>query len=184
MPSKVVEYRPIARGFKALGENQELLAAILLKGIENLKGWKTWVSAGTLLGLYRGGKFIPSDTDIDVGVSSEFSFVPDDIIDLMKPWRLHRQLTYNGEVQQLAFPTPEDVVFDVYFYYTKGSFLVTHNDCCVLDKPAWLFNPLVPWHSPVGIIPAPNNLEAYCEMRYGPKWRIPASKKGIYGNDF
>ena len=180
---KVVEYRPIARGFKALGEGPHL-AEILRAGLTSLKDLPLWVSSGTLLGLYRDGRFIPSDTDIDVGVRVESDIYPEDIISALSPMKLHRQLTWNGRVQQLAFIAEPDTVFDVYFYYPEGDRLTNHNTCCVLDKPADLFLPIIQWTSPVGVIPAPNNLEVYCKMRYGPTWKTPSCKKGIYGNDF
>jgi hypothetical protein len=40
------------------------------------------------------------------------------------------------------------------------------------------------WHSPIGDIPAPTDRDAYCKMRYGPNWRTPSNKKGIYNGQF
>jgi len=185
---RVIEYRPLVFTLDALGDDQAAHTKVLMRGLEaalplNLP---MWVSSGTLLGLYRDGKFIPSDTDIDIGIRVDREVDRDQVIELMKPWRLCRQLTCGEEskVQQLSFMTEEDTIFDIYFYYPEGEFLINHNTCCILKKPAHLFNPLVGWHSPAGPVPAPNNLEGYCEMRYGKDLRTPACKKGIYGNDF
>jgi hypothetical protein len=156
------------------------LSAILHKGLDNLGCLYKWVSSGTILGLHRDGDFIESDSDIDVGVLGGLDKAG--TVAAMEPWELIREVIFDGQVQQLIFRTEENVLFDVTCWYMDGEMLVTHAAHKLIMKPARLVIPFRWWKgSPAGDIPAPNDLDAYCEMRYGANWRTPTPSKGIYG---
>lgn len=162
-------------------------SSTLFAGLRALEGCPPhWVSCGTLLGLHRDGRFIPTDTDIDIGmrVSKGFNFD----VEMPKRFRPLRTLTVDGVgPMQMAFKDSEqnDCIFDIYFYYTdigKEGELTNINSCTpTLCKPDFKVGI---WHSPIGDIPAPLDRDAYCEMRYGPNWRTPSNKKGIYNGQF
>jgi len=155
-----------------------------------------WISCGTLLGLHRDGALIPNDTDLDIGILTltDNTFGPyGERIAAQFPdhFRTFRALTLDTKnVMQLAFKdeSQDNVVFDLYFYYTdlgeSDEIVNVNNRTPVLRKPALMFKELEMWDSPIGPVPCPIDRDAYCEMRYGPNWRTPSNKKGIYNGQF
>ena len=191
---EIKEYEPInMKPLSGVKNPWETLSTGLrvLKGM----GLKHWISCGTLLGLYRDGKLIDSDTDLDVGVLTSITnnFGPrgEEIAALFPDnFRVLRTLSFDGNVMQLAFKDnrQNDVIFDIYFYYEDGhpglgryGHLININSRTpILYKPAGLFEKIRTWDSPLGPVPVPDDIEAYLEMRYGVDWETPSSSKGIY----
>jgi hypothetical protein len=197
--AEIVEYEPVVQ--KPLSDVANPKDT-LMTGLEvlNKLGLKHWVSAGTLLGLHRDGGFIADDTDIDIGVHSttnnDFGPCGEAIARAFpKRFRLLRTISFFGRVMQLAFVDSEqdDVIFDLYFYYERfpvkgvdvATELVNVNSATpILKKPKALVEDIEMWESPIGVVPAPKDRDAYCEWRYGAEWRTPAQKKGVYNGDF
>lgn len=163
------------------------LEEVLHIGLNRLGGLKRWVSSGTLLSLHRDGQFKPTDNDIDVGVLN-VGIDRNNIFDRMFPWAPYREVNHDGVLQQFAFVAERGILFDICFYYPQsdagGDHLMHNTRNRRLVKPARLFSPLQVWDSPVGKIPAPNDLDAYCAMRYGDGWRTPSEGKGIYDDRY
>jgi hypothetical protein len=170
----------------------------LMIGLAILKrlGLYHWISCGTILGLHRDGALIPDDTDLDIGIltSTGNPFGPhgeriaEQFPDHLRTFRI---LTFDKKnVMQLAFKdeSQNNVIFDLYFYYTdlgeSDEFVNINKRTPVLRKPASMFGKLEMWDSPIGPVPCPIDRDAYCEMRYGPNWRTPSNKKGIYNGQF
>jgi hypothetical protein len=163
---------------REIGKGDQL-AEILHIGINRLGGLTRWVSSGTLLSLHRDGRFKSKDNDIDVGVLYDGTH-RDLIESRMFPWAPYREVNHEGQLQQFAFVSSEGILFDINFYHRVGGELLTYTTNRVIRKPAALFEPVTMWKSPVGIVPAPNDLDAYCAMRYGKHWKTPSDGKGIY----
>jgi len=186
MQLKVKEHEPVT--MTPLSEIPNP-ADTLFTGLRALEGFPPhWISCGTLLGLHRDGTFIPDDTDIDIGMKVYKGIK----LDLEMPARFRplRTLTVDGiGPMQLAFKDSEqnDCIFDIYFYYVdlKKDVLININTRTpILNKPASVFDMIEMWDSPIGPLPCPIDRDAYCKMRYGPNWRTPSNKKGIYNGQF
>ena len=147
---------------------------VLLEGVEVLDFLciPYWLSAGTMLGIYRDGKPIDEDTDVDVGI-----FGGDIDYDRLEK-RLNdsgftevRKTTWDSDTQQWAF-AKHDVIFDIYFYYEDHGVLINHADWGLMRKPISLVKPFhtIDYKGKEYNCPDPIN---YCEWRYGKDWQIP-----------
>ena len=175
--------RPVIKRFgkekpKKLGECNA--HKVLYCGVSALrKVTPCWLSAGTLLGIYRDGELMPDDHDIDVGAICFPDYREADIIKSMttEGFSLWRRMTYNGRPMQLVFlHDDERCLFDIYFFERQGYEIVNYNYLGVLRKPIDLFEPLGVYEK-FGrtAYPVPNDIERYLEIRYGKDWR---QKKG------
>ena len=95
-------------------------------------GIRHWVSAGTLLGIYRDGKFLEDDTDIDFGIIGE------DIIDIQDviPWEFERSnfdQIITDRTWQSFFTSPRNVAIDLKWFWEDGANLISKN-----NKGAWV----------------------------------------------
>jgi fukutin len=157
----------------------------LIKGCQLLEEleFKYWLSSGTLLGFYREGDFIPTDTDIDVGVHLTYNAeIAEKVKAKFADFTLIRTIDHDNKPMQLAYLDNNGAIFDIYFYYEEGDKLVNHNEEGVMEKPLNIFE-LAPYETKYGTFPAPKDIEAYLVMRYG-DWQTPSNKKGLYTNDF
>ena len=96
---------------------------ILNRGIKILEsmGLKYWISAGTALGLYRDGDFIPHDTDIDVEILLD---KPLNIAKLQQLFEADGFKTFLkcrklDKFMQVAFMSDTKIIFDIYIYYDE-----------------------------------------------------------------
>lgn len=153
---------------------------VLKAGIENIKGFDYWVSAGTVLGFYRDKDFIKGDTDIDVEMLND-GISKQDIIKAMKGFELIREIEHEGKPQQLAF-IKNEVIFDIYFYKVVGDNIVNENEHGTMKVPYKFVKDLKQIKTKYGSFPAPSPIEEYLEYRYGKDWKTPSNKKGIYLN--
>ena len=152
---------------------------VLREGYDSLK-MKTWVSAGTALGLYRDKGFIKGDTDIDVEVEG-YDGIDLDIIDQID-FTLIRTAFYNGKPMQMAFQHKE-VVFDIYIFWRDEDNLYNNSECGEMILPSKFVDNQEIINTKYGDYSIPAPTEEYLEYRYG-DWKTPSSKKGLYGNDF
>jgi hypothetical protein len=152
---------------------------------------KYWISSGTALGFYRDGDFILNDKDIDIGIQEDFhSQHLDELIynldDLfLNEFQLIRTQTVDGRPMQRAY-IKDDVVFDLYFYYTglRDGYLININENGTMDKPSYLFYPLKDYQTKYGIFKFPGDIEKYLLVRYGQNWRTPSNKKGLFTKEW
>jgi len=142
-----------------------------------LKDW--WISAGTAIGLYRDGDFIPTDTDIDIGVRTDKTKQP-----ILLPLRLIRTVTFtdhedNERYAQTAYYDDEnDCIFDVFYYHddiNEGE-LVSWGESGIIRKPAFGIKELP---TKYGMLPFMHPIEEYLEDRYG-DWKTPSNGKYKY----
>jgi phosphorylcholine metabolism protein LicD len=160
---------------EALGHKPDLDKTLLdaLAGIPDY-----WISAGTALGLYRDGDFIPSDTDIDIEMWA------DDEYKLPERFSLYVKQDRDGKPGQRAYiDTKNNVIFDIYFYEKKGDKAVStlYNR---LNFPAEWFENKKKIKTKYGELYFPHPIEDYLKYRYGETWKTPANKKGLYNGQF
>ena len=166
----------------------EVVSNVLYSGatLLELSKLRFWCSAGTALGLYRDGKPIEHDTDIDfeVGLNWEANN-SQAIIDLMRSFldngfATHRIMEYEGKTMQLAF-IKDNVVFDIYFMYSGVELhrLVNFNEHGIYDIPFQFIVELTEHED----LPFPSPIEEYLEYRYGSDWKTPKGSKGDWSED-
>ena len=164
---------------------QECCCALEKEGVKYCLGW------GTALGIYREGRYIPHDTDIDIEVIDCSD--PEKISGIMSSigMTLGRCVTYKksifGErvVQQLAYYSENQVIFDMLFWNTKEGELIynySERDYRIKMKGSFLKNTRYVKFCGKEY-PIPGDIEGYLEWLYGQDWRIPESDKGDWKKD-
>lgn len=141
-------------------------------------GLTWWVSAGTALGLYRDGGFVPGDTDLDIACLG-YEGIENDLRAAYAEagFKVYGVFDVDGKQMQLALDR-DGVIFDIYFhwpynedsYYSQGCNGKTIMPRAMYDKRAFLVTPF-------GELPFPGDIEGYLEARYGDDWRIPQDGK-------
>jgi len=122
---------------------------------------KHCIGCWTFLWLYRDWKFIDNDLDIDINVildwNWDYMWEESYIKEIFKDWTLIRTMHHEWRVQQLAYMSPEEVIFDMTMYYTgiKEWKVVSYSVCWTVEEDEYLFD---------YIIPTPS--EEYLEKRY------------------
>ncbi len=146
------------------------------KVLENL-GLKYWISQGTLLGFYRDKNFIEGDSDIDIeilDVIDESKF--QDIVENL-PFDIIRSASLYDKYMQLAFIDPtNNVIFDLWFLYSKDDVILNYTDDGKLHYPKEYFENLSTIDFKDKHYPSPSDSEWYCKFRYGDDWNIPQYK--------
>jgi len=149
-------------------------------------GVNYWISSGNLLGIYRDGKLIDHDTDIDVNVSADWNtlkannFSKQILLGLTNnDFRLIRTIIYKNHFFQLAFiDNKTDVIFDVCFFYKKikGGFAVHLCEQGYILKPTKFINKTKIFNYKGYDYPIPNHLKEFLTWKYG-DWEKPRLKK-------
>lgn len=125
-----------------------------------------WIWCWTFLWLYRDWIVIPRDLDIDISATLDWNDYKEweqKLLKAFEDWRLIRTIHYKWRVFQIAYMSPDWVIFDITFYYTwiMEWKLVSYSDVWTVIERAELFK----WN-----VPSP--AEEYLEERYG-NWRTP-----------
>jgi len=137
-----------------------------------------WVSAGTLLGLYREGDFIKGDTDIDLALEGKKD-TEEMLLELFKDYTRIRTVHYNKKVQQLAF-IKDGVILDIFVHWPEGENLVNYSSYGKTVMRADILRNSRFVYTKYGIIRFPNPEEEYLEIRYGADWRTPKDEKPVF----
>lgn len=141
-----------------------------------------WISAGTAIGLYRDGDFIPSDTDIDIGVRSQYG---QKHIEL-DGFRLIRTMDWKNRPIQTAYIDDNGCIFDIYYYYddlindrlvTVSEYGYVHERKGFIVKPNFGIKEI---QTKYGMLPFLDPIEDYLVDRFGEDWKTPKSSKGKY----
>jgi len=162
-------------GKNGLGVMQHGLKQLSKKGVHH------WISSGTLIGLYRDKKLISHDTDIDVNVLMDKDNHTEIELEDFEPMR---SMYYDGLVMQSAF-MKDDVIFDIYYFYTgfKQGVAVNVNEYGIIEKPLRFVEKLGEYTLHHQTYPVPQNVEEFLEWRFGSDWRIPKTSKESWEKD-
>ena len=163
-----------------LGENANVmdvfaLAASLLKD-------RMWVGAGTLLGIHRGDRIIPWDTDIDfMCVAHPETFGG---WKLPAPFELIRTIDWGDFAMQRAY-IKDDVIVDLAFFWTGFKDGLAHHvhDCGRIRMDPALAEPAVHFTWKGIDLMAPPDPAKWLAWWYGPQWREPRGSKGASFRD-
>lgn len=133
---------------------------------------------GTLLGIYRDGRLLKRDMDIDVGVQIASSSDIDDIRTVLKSYNFIHKFVFSTDVHGLIQDTftYQGITVDISYYRQEESldyiYMIYNADdvlkmLCHHVKGVKLF--------PFGdiMINVPENTDLYLADRYGKDWRIP-----------
>ena len=147
-------------------------------GILDDLGAHWWLSSGTALGIYRDGRLIPHDNDLDVGVLD----APELRGRIVAALRRAGADVFVDQPCQVASRL-RDVVFDVRIFYRVEDQLVTDTEFGQMRKPARLVADLVTVEFDGRSYPLPNPPDEYMAVRYGPDWRTPKTSKGLWTHE-
>ncbi len=132
------------------------------------QGIKHWLSSGTLLGIYRDGKFIDGDTDIDIGIMS-------DKVPIIDGYELKIMKIF-GEVMQTVYRSPRNIAIDLMWFYEKGDNIINKNNGGTWVKPKEGFKDLTNIEFKGYRYPCPEP-EWYLPKRFK-DWKTPMAKEG------
>ena len=170
-----------------MGKNVE---KTLLHGtsILNKLDIKWWLSAGTILGIYRDGDFIPHDTDIDIGVEGDHYNNKEKLNKLVSAFEdegftMVRTTYYKKHPIQIAFIDKQNIIFDIFFYYPVFDKMIAPCRVGSIVKPSSLFSTLGEIKFKGHTYYTPNNIEEYLIVRYGKNWNIPKTSKDPWYKD-
>jgi len=141
---------------------------------------EAFISAGTLLGLYRDGDFIPGDSDIDIDIIG-YDGIGEYIFKTLGHMDLIRTTYHSNRPQQIAFMY-RTIIFDVWILWRNGDSVINYNDMGVMKKPVSFYDNPSKLETKYGNFLAPGPIDEYLKFRYGPDWKTPKKSKGIYTN--
>lgn len=126
--------------------------------------------SGTALGLYRDGKLIETDTDLDF-------LLPAGIIGNGNVKLLLSAIPYkigcNTEHQLTLTTLKPAIICDFQFYRSHQSGYAIKAPHFFFFEASELDYPHIIQHPDYGPVPIPSNPEGYFARKYGPDWHIP-----------
>jgi hypothetical protein len=151
---------------------------VLREGVNKLR-MEYWLTTGTLLGLYRDGKLIPRDTDLDVAVKG-YEHIWADLVTRLSGFEVIRVVINHDKLQQIAFKR-RDVIFDVFVYWARPNAEIYSNYGAAgrLDIPREVLGDLADLNTRYGLFTVPMNSDRYLTGLYG-DWRVPRDAKPRY----
>lgn len=141
---------------------------------------------GTILGLYRDGKFIAHDNDIDVDVFDVERKQVDSIIKffLTEGFKVGRLAYFKGVMHQVIFYNEREVLFDILFWYRDEDEYINNSERGYVRKQSARYFNRLDKISFQGInYNTPPYLDEWLEMRYGKDWKTPKTYKGDWKDD-
>ena len=141
---------------------------------------------GTILGIYREGRFIAHDNDIDVDVFDVERQQVDSIIKafLNEGFKVGRRAYFKGVMHQVIFYNEREVIFDILFWYCDGDEYINNSERGYVRKQnARYFNKLDEISFQGNNYNTPPYIEEWLEMRYGKDWGTPKTYKGDWKDD-
>lgn len=153
---------------------------LLMNAGENFR-----VTDGTALGIYRDGKLIDHDNDIDVDVLDCLNVRKLIISFLRNRFSIGRLVYTRGAVQQIVFFDDSNVIFDIVFWrsdgvndiknYSESGFIRLQQKKYFVKKSEIIFGGQ--------IVLLPGYIDEWLVSRYGPDWRVPKKYKGDWKDD-
>jgi hypothetical protein len=154
--------------------------SLLRKAGENFR-----ITDGTALGIYRDGKFIDHDNDIDVDLldcRNVFKLV---LIFLYHGFSIGRFVYSHNNVQQIVFFDKSNIIFDIVFWRTAGSDAIEN-----YSEPGFVRSQRKKYFvnkSEINFcgntILLPGYIEEWLITRYGDDWSVPKKYKGDWKDD-
>ncbi len=137
------------------------------------------ITDGTVLGLYREGKFISHDNDIDIDVLGIDKWKIIDRTFKKEGMTLGRKAIYKGKIQQLVYYTKSEIIFDILFWYEKRGKVFNYSERNFeRSQNIKFFDNLGKIEFKNKNYPVPAPIEPWLELRYGLDWKIPKTFKG------
>lgn len=134
--------------------------------------------AGTLLGVYRDGKLLPHDKDMDIGV--DWSIDREKLLHVLcasgdfSPARFRLNVPLQERWKISVVHSKSDISLDIFFHRKDGEGVlcgVDHFPVPNLSRPKAFTLKTLNWQDLDWLIPDP--VEHYLEDFYGDKWRVP-----------
>lgn len=145
-----------------------------------LKNVNYFLCDGTILGIYRDGRLIPHDNDIDVAIFGDFN------VDVLKKsfmemgYSVGRELYFKNKIQQLTIFSKEEVIFDMCFWRDQGDGFAYHYVPEVANgrrqKIHYFKQSSIDYQGMQYF--TYSDLEAWLLDQYGETWSIPEDSKG------
>ncbi len=149
----------------------------MVRAAAQLADLPAFVSDGSVLGLYRDGDLIASDTDIDFSIYAE----PDQERFALDGMTLCRTVDWLDRPIQTAFTDDETgVIVDIFYYYPDliPGRRVAYCEGGTISNPDL---PIAMVGTKYGDLPMPTPIEQYLIERFGDDWQTPQpGKKGLY----
>lgn len=175
------------REFNSFPFNPEMPLSVnrnntFIECIQILKDTKTYfrVTDGTVLGIYRDGKLIEHDNDIDVDV---IVYDKNDVLRLIdrfaeKKYTIGRIVYYENKIQQLVFFNKYKDIFDVLFWWQNDNKYYNFSERGFVRSQDILYFKNLSFINFLDLeIPAPFDLEKWLVIRYGEDWNTPKTFK-------
>lgn len=134
-----------------------------------------WIDSGTLIGLYRDGKYIDHDTDIDVNITR---YKDNKERVKLEGFDLALETTWQDYPMQSAF-IKNDIIFDVYYFYTgiEKEVAVNYNMEGIIHLPMKYVDQLQDFAFKNKVYRIPNHIQDYMVWRFGHDWQTPKKNK-------
>jgi len=156
--------------FKGQNTTNSPAMPILKDGLEVCKelGYDGRIGAGTALGLYRDGKFIDHDTDVDIEIFGAFN--PEVFKEKMREKGF---IIFKEAADQICFYRENMFVIDIlHFREMPDYWLALHPE---IGEIKVLKEHLGQFKCTLMDLPCFDDMEGYLEYRYGKNWKIPMS---------
>lgn len=142
------------------------------------------VTAGTALGLYRNGKFIAHDNDLDFDILEIHN--EKYLIKEMKKrgYSIGRIVYYEGRIAQVVFYNKEKKIVDF------ANWIVEYGKICTYEERGYYRSQDLKYFANLNYItaysysfPVAGYTDEWMEMRYGNDWKIPKTYKGDWKDE-
>lgn len=154
---------------------------VMVRGCDLLSQYQAnyRITDGSALGLYREGRFIPHDNDIDIDVLDCNNISSIIKAFLKRGFSIGRLVYFKGSIQQVVFFNNNDVLFDILFWRSSADLI------CNFSEPGYIRSQSIEYFLTKTTLvldeielTLPGKIEEWLTFRYGQDWRTPKTFKG------